>query len=419
MNFFKTALLTGILLSELSAVNAQYNTVLKGTVAGRSSKAIYLLPRTKSVRSENKIEIPIVNNKFQYTLNATELEAYELIFKDELDAGAWRHIAFFPDTAIVEFRLYEMAKADDNEIKGGNVNREYYRMEKERKALFTPAFNRLVAQEQALIKKDQFYSPAYMELNAQLRKLSAIEDRQLIYEKRHQLEKKGEHLTAQGMKMRRSLDSLNREIANWKYLQIDQVPNLAKYYMIVEDMQYRAKEDSTVLRLIQDSYIKYTRAFPDHKYTKLVTDGLRGLLQIYPGKPFVDFTAPDLDGKEYRLSSLIEGKTALIDLWGSWCGPCIVKSRQVVPLYEKYQSKGFTVVGVAREFDNTDELLKRLNKEKFSWLNLLELDDKNGIWNKYTVPNGGGLTVLVDKAGKIVAVDPTAEEIEQYLSKLP
>lgn len=135
--------------------------------------------------------------------------------------------------------------------------------------------------------------------------------------------------------------------------------------------------------------------------------------------PFVDFTAPDLNGKEYRLSSLIEGKTALIDLWGSWCGPCIVKSRQVVPLYEKYQSKGFTVVGVAREFDNTDELLKRLNKEKFSWLNLLELDDKNGIWNKYTVPNGGGLTVLVDKAGKIVAVEPTAEEIEQYLSKLP
>ncbi|MBL7758671.1 MAG: DUF4369 domain-containing protein, partial [Chitinophagaceae bacterium] len=219
MIFFKTALLTGIVLSGLFTGNAQQTTVLKGTVTGRNSKALYLLSRTQSIRSENKIEIPVVNNRFQYTLKTTEPEAYQLIFKDELDAGAWRHIAFFPDTATVEFRLYEMAKADDNEIKGGNINREYYRMEKERKALFTPAFNRLVAQEQALIKKDQFYSPAYMELNAQLRKLSAIEDRQLIYEKRHQLEKKGEHLTAQGMNMRRSLDSLNREIANWKYLQ--------------------------------------------------------------------------------------------------------------------------------------------------------------------------------------------------------
>lgn len=419
MNFFRTALLTGIVLSGLFTGNAQQTIVLKGIVIGRNSKALYLLSRTQSTRSENKIEIPVVNSRFQYTLKTTELEAYQLIFKDELDAGVWRHIAFFPDTTTVEFRLYEMAKADNNEVKGGSVNREYYRMEKERKTLFTPPFNRLIAQEQALIKKDQFYSPAYMELNAQLRKLSAIEDRQPIYEKRHQLEKKGEHLTAQGMKIRLSLDSLNREIANWKYLQIDQAPNLAKYYMIVEDMQYRAKEDSTVLRLIQDCYIKYTRTFPHHKYTKLVTDGLSGLLQIYPGKPFVDFTAPDLNGKEYRLSALIEGKTALIDLWGSWCGPCIVKSRQVVPLYEKYQPKGFTVVGVAREFDNTDELLKRLKIEKFNWLNLLELDDKNGIWNKYTVPNGGGLTVLVDKAGKIVAVDPTAEEIEQYLSKLP
>lgn len=419
MKIFQTALLTGILLSKLSAAGAQQNTVLKGTVTGRPSKAVYLLPRTQSIRSESKIEIPIINNRFQYTLHATDLEAYELIFKDELEKGSWRPVLFFPDTAVVEFRLYPEEQFDKNEIKGGSQNKEFYRIAKERKKLFTGAFDQLVSQERALVKKQEFYSPAYMQLNGELRKVSSVEDRQPIYEKRHQLEKKGEHLTSQGMVVRKKIDSLNRVVANWKYLQIEERPSLAKYYLIFEDLQYRAKEDSSVLRLIQDSYIKYTRAFPDHKYTRLVTDGLSGLLQIYPGKPFVDFTAPDLNGKEYQLSALIQGKTALIDLWGSWCGPCIVKSRQVVPLYEKYQSKGFTVVGVAREFDNTDELVKRLGKEKFSWLNLLELDDRNGIWNKYTVPNGGGLTVLVDKAGKIVAVDPTAEEIEQYLSKLP
>ncbi len=419
MNFFRTAMLTGILLSKLSAVNAQYSTVLKGTVTGRSSKTLYLLPRTQSVRSESKTEIPIVNSKFQYTLNATDLEAYELIFKDELDKGSWRPVLFFPDAAVVEFRLHPEEQFDKNEIKGGEQNREFYRITKERKRLFDKAFDQLVSEERALIKKQQFYSAAYSVLNDQLRKLETTEERVPIYEKRHQLEKKGEHLTPEGMVVRKKIDSLNRVVANWKYLQIEEKPSLAKYYLMFEDLQYRAKDDSTVLRLIQDSYIKYTRTFPDHKYTRIVTDGLSGLLQIYPGKPFVDFTAPDLNGKEYQLSTLIEGKTALIDLWGSWCGPCIIKSRQVVPLYEKYQSKGFTVVGVAREFDNTDELLKRLDKEKFSWLNLLELDDKNGIWNKYTVPNGGGLTVLVDKAGKIVAVDPTAAEIEQYLSKLP
>jgi len=419
MKIFQTALLTGILLSKLSAVGAQQNTVLKGTVTGRSSKAIYLLPRTQSIRAESKIEIPITNNRFQYTLSASDMEAYEFVFKDELEEGVWRPVLFFPDTSVIEFQLHPMKEFDKNEIRGGVVNREFDRMEKERKALFTPAFDQIVAGERVLIEKKEYYSAAYMKLNEDLRKVSAVEDRQPIYEKRHQLEKNNGHLTPQGMIIKKRMDSLNREIANWKYLQIDEKPSLAKYYLMYEDLQYRAKNDSNIIRLIQDSYLKYTRAFPNHKYTRLVTDGLSGLLQIYPGKPFVDFTAPDLNGKEYQLSALIRGKTALIDLWGSWCGPCIVKSRQVVPLYEKYQSKGFTVVGIAREFDNTDELVKRLKKEKFSWLNLLELDDKNGIWNKYTVPNGGGLTVLVDKAGKIVAVDPTAEEIEQYLSKLP
>ncbi|MFR9603496.1 MAG: hypothetical protein SNG02_06460 [Rikenellaceae bacterium] len=39
-------------------------------------------------------------------------------------------------------------------------------------------------------------------------------------------------------------------------------------------------------------------------------------------------------------------------------------------------------------------------------------------WSKYGAGNAGGKVILIDRNGKIVAVDFTAEELEEYLKKL-
>ena len=39
------------------------------------------------------------------------------------------------------------------------------------------------------------------------------------------------------------------------------------------------------------------------------------------------------------------------------------------------------------------------------------------IWEKYGVGNGGGAIFMVDKEGKILAVKPSAEEVEAILKK--
>ena len=91
-----------------------------------------------------------------------------------------------------------------------------------------------------------------------------------------------------------------------------------------------------------------------------------------PGGRYVDFEVPDLGGSKVRLSDIIKGKIAVIDLWASWCMPCRAKAKMMIPIYEKYKDRGFEIVGVAREFKNTERMKQaincRINTLGCSWL---------------------------------------------------
>ena len=130
----------------------------------------------------------------------------------------------------------------------------------------------------------------------------------------------------------------------------------------------------------------------------------------------MDFALPALDGTTRRISDLIRGKVAVIDLWASWCGPCRRHSKELIPVYEEFKDKGFTIVGIAREMGQLDDLKAAVEKDRYPWTQLYELDDAHGVWQSYGVM-GAGAVFLIGRDGHIVAQDPTAEEIRAYLEK--
>ncbi len=136
------------------------------------------------------------------------------------------------------------------------------------------------------------------------------------------------------------------------------------------------------------------------------------------GKKFVDFEMKDPNDQTIKLSDYAgKGKVVLVDFWASWCGPCIRFAPTLVSLYEKYQSKGFEIVGVS--FDNKEDKWKEaIEKHKLSWIHMTELKGWNTsagkIYNIRFIPS----TVLLDKEGTIIARNPSEEELEKTLESL-
>jgi len=90
----------------------------------------------------------------------------------------------------------------------------------------------------------------------------------------------------------------------------------------------------------------------------------------------------------------------------------------MVPVFDKFKDSGFIIVGIAGEFKDTNRLVAHLEREKYPWINLVEIDYKHGIWDKYNISNSAGMTLLVDRQGQILAINPTAAEVAKKLDKL-
>ena len=88
----------------------------------------------------------------------------------------------------------------------------------------------------------------------------------------------------------------------------------------------------------------------------------------------------------------------------------------MIPVYEKYKDKGFTVIAIARE-RNRQAMENAAKKDGYPWPSLLELNDENGVWRKNGAGNAGGAMYLIARDGTILSTSTDAEELEPIIKK--
>ncbi|MFQ5441544.1 MAG: TlpA disulfide reductase family protein [Thermodesulfobacteriota bacterium] len=71
---------------------------------------------------------------------------------------------------------------------------------------------------------------------------------------------------------------------------------------------------------------------------------------VVKGSEAIDFTLPDLDGTEMKLSDF-RGKVVFLNFWATWCDPCKEEIPSMQAMYESLQGKPFEIVAVSIDKD--------------------------------------------------------------------
>lgn len=156
------------------------------------------------------------------------------------------------------------------------------------------------------------------------------------------------------------------------------------------------------------------KKFPEHKGVAAIHESLLG----WVGKMAPEFSLPDPNGKEIKLSSF-HGKYVLVDFWASWCKPCRMENPFVVKAYNRFKDKNFTVLGVSLDSNGKkDEWMKAVMKDSLTWTHVSDLM----YWSSPVIPlykiEGIPFNVLVDPEGKVIAQALRGEELEKKLESV-
>lgn len=392
-----------------------YATHITGTYEGTAG---YVgLRKAGPERNAKTILIPVDDGKFDYTLASDELLAYDIINGPNLFIGSWSARTIFSENAdiSVDFKLGENSGGEDG-IQFHDIS--VYPPARSLTADLMHIRNVVnheapaISHVRSLKQERKYYVPEYYEFEARAKRHPEQSDSlvaELFSRYTEQTVMTAEGAKADSAARHYMINERPRVLCDLAV----KMDNLAGLYAIVHEAYF--SEDTAPL---VEAYLKgYEGRYPESEYA-IYMNKLAGTSEIAPGLPFNDFSAVDFEGNSHTLSTLIKGKPALLDLWASWCGPCRRTSMSMIPVYEKYADKGFTIVGVAREYTDSKAAAEAIAKDGYKWLNLIEIDDSNGIWALYRRHNAAGGTFLISPDGKIVKTDVTADEVRDYLKSL-
>ncbi|MFF7239880.1 TlpA disulfide reductase family protein [Streptomyces collinus] len=119
--------------------------------------------------------------------------------------------------------------------------------------------------------------------------------------------------------------------------------------------------------------------------------------------------APDLSGKTIDGKTLdvadYKGKVVVINVWGSWCGPCREEARYFAKVSKAYEGKDVQFVGINTRDTSTTPAVAFEKEHGIGYPSLydptgrLMLRFKKGTLNPQLIPS----TLILDKDGKVAA----------------
>lgn len=130
---------------------------------------------------------------------------------------------------------------------------------------------------------------------------------------------------------------------------------------------------------------------------------------VEPKGPFMEFTAEDLDGNLVTEEVFADYDLTIINIWGTFCTPCIMEMPELGEIADEYAEKGVQLMGIVGDVMDMDgqvleetvaEAKSIVEDTKADYLHVLPVGEL--FTNVMPQISGFPTTVFVDSEGKQV-----------------
>lgn len=146
----------------------------------------------------------------------------------------------------------------------------------------------------------------------------------------------------------------------------------------------------------------------------LLLASFSGYSQIVVGERIPNIKLKGVTNQIFEVAA-VDNKYVLIDFWASWCAPCRAANKKLIAIRNKYHSSDLEIIGISLDTDK-NKWLSAIEKDK---INYTQLNDPNGFDAPTALQFGVDqlpATYLFDKNGKLIAINPTLENISNKLN---
>ena len=129
-------------------------------------------------------------------------------------------------------------------------------------------------------------------------------------------------------------------------------------------------------------------------------------------KKFPEFTAKTVSGEDISSDLFKESKLTVVNVWGSWCGPCVQEIPELQKLYESMKDKDVNVIGLAQDAGTDLDAVKEIiDKNKVTYQNIVpEGATEDFVMSLMAFPT----TFFVDSDRNIVGVIQGGRNLEAF-----
>ena len=122
--------------------------------------------------------------------------------------------------------------------------------------------------------------------------------------------------------------------------------------------------------------------------------------EIIASKGAPDFTLKDANGKRVSLSDF-KGKVVVLNFWATWCGPCKTEIPWFIEFQKRWESRGFTVLGVSMDEEGWKAVTPYAAEKGINYPILLANEEVN---QRYGGIEALPTTLVIGRDGKVAFI---------------